>query len=137
MDYERLKNTLIRHEGLKLKPYRCSENKLTIGIGHNIGDNGITEEEAFFIFRNDIAVCEKQLRKFPWFGNLSDVRQEVLVNLCFNIGYPSFLNFKRMIWNLEKEDYSGAGNEMKNSKWFNQVGVRAEQLVKAMITNSF
>jgi lysozyme len=46
MDKQRLGKQLVIHEGLRLKPYRCSSNKLTIGIGRNIEDVGITEEEA-------------------------------------------------------------------------------------------
>jgi hypothetical protein len=32
----RIKAQLIRHEGLRLKPYRCTAGKLTIGIGRNL-----------------------------------------------------------------------------------------------------
>jgi lysozyme len=137
MDRKRLIHTLIRHEALKLKPYRCSEGKLTIGVGHNLDDNGITEIEAIFILNNDLDSCEEQLRKFSWFEGLSDVRQEVIINLHFNIGHSSFLGFKKMIWALENGDYLEAGEQMKDSKWFNQVGIRAEQLVDAMQSNSF
>jgi lysozyme len=137
MNYDRLKETLIKHEGLKLKPYKCTENKLTIGVGRNIEDNGITEAEARFLLENDVKECEYNLRSFSWFDKLSDVRQEVLVNLCFNVGYPSFLEFKRMIWFLSKGDFEKASAEMKDSKWFYQVETRAEQLVKAMLINSF
>ncbi len=137
MNYKRLRETLIRHEALKLKPYRCSEGKLTIGVGHNLDANGISENAAMFILSEDIKISEKALRKFSWFEQLSDVRQEVVLNLHFNIGHSSFLTFKNMIWALECGDYLGAAVEMRDSKWFNQVGVRAEQLVSAMESNSF
>ncbi len=32
----RIKAQLVRHEGLRLKPYRCTAGKLTIGIGRNL-----------------------------------------------------------------------------------------------------
>ena len=137
MDYKRLENTLIRHEALKLKPYRCSEGFLTIGVGHNLDANGISEAAAMFIFDEDIKEHEEALRKFSWFEGLSDVRQEVLLNLHFNIGHTSFLQFRKMIWALENGDYLEAAEQMKDSKWFNQVGVRGKQLVEAMVSNSF
>lgn len=137
VDKKRLIQTLIRHEAMKLMSYRCSEGKLTIGIGRNIDDNGISEIEALFMLNNDIDSSEKQLRKFSWFEGLSDVRQEVLLNLHFNIGHTSFLTFKKMVWALENGDYLEAGEQMKDSKWFKQVGIRAEQLVDAMQSNSF
>lgn len=49
-----LKDMLIRHEGLKLKPYRDTVGKLTIGAGRNLNDLGISEREAMFLLDNDI-----------------------------------------------------------------------------------
>lgn len=137
MDYKRLESTLIRHEALKLKPYRCSEGKLTVGVGHNLDSNGISKAAAMFILDEDIKASEEALRKFSWFELLSDIRQEVVLNLHFNIGHSSFLQFKKMIWALENGDFMSAGEEMKDSKWFRQVGIRAEQLKEAMESNSF
>jgi lysozyme len=137
MGYDRLKNTLIRHEGLSLNPYICPENNLTIGVGHNLDANGISKAAAMFILTEDIAICENDLKKFSWFDGLSDVRQEVLINLCFNIGFTSFLNFKRMISALESGNFEQVSEEMKDSKWYHQVGSRAVELVEAMKTNSF
>ena len=46
-DFDReLELQLIDHEDIKLKPYRCSAGKLTIGVGRNLDDNGITRAEA-------------------------------------------------------------------------------------------
>jgi hypothetical protein len=55
VNLHRLQKQLIRHEALRLKPYRCSADKLTIGIGRNLDDVGITEEEAYFLLGNDIS----------------------------------------------------------------------------------
>lgn len=137
MNRKRLEEILTRHEGLRLKPYRCSEGKLTIGIGRNLDDNGITEDEAKYMMWNDIYESEEKLRKFSWFEGLSDIRQEIIINLHFNIGHTAFLKFKKMIWALENGDYTGAAAEMKDSKWYSQVGIRAEQLIEAMLSNSF
>ena len=45
---------LKRHEGLKVFPYHCSQNKLTIGIGRNLDDKGISKDEAYYLLYNDI-----------------------------------------------------------------------------------
>lgn len=47
---------LIRHDGLRLKPYRDTRNKLTIGVGRNLDDVGITREEALMLPNNEIAM---------------------------------------------------------------------------------
>lgn len=135
MDYNRLKKTLIKHEALILGLYTCSADKLTIGVGHNIQDNGISENAAMFILGEDIENSERELRKFDFFEKLSDVRQEVLLNLHFNIGHKKFLGFKKMIKALEQGDFDKAADEMKDSKWFYQVKRRGVELVMAMRNN--
>jgi lysozyme len=137
MDKFRLVKTLIQHEGLVLRPYQDQEGFLTIGVGHNLDANGISEKVAMFMLDEDIDEHVQALRHFAWFENLSDVRQEVIINLHFNIGHKSFLQFRKMIWNLEKGDFDQAANEMTDSKWYNQVGPRAVFLVNAMRANKF
>ena len=46
LDLDLIKERLIDFEGMVLKPYHCSENYLTIGVGRNLENNGINEEEA-------------------------------------------------------------------------------------------
>lgn len=83
---ERIKEQLVRHEGLRLKPYRCTAGKLTIGIGRNLEDCGISQAEAYVLLENDIQNCEKQLLdEIPEIYNtLDEVRKSVLLNMCFN-----------------------------------------------------
>jgi lysozyme len=130
--------TLVRHEGLKLKPYRCTANKLTIGVGRNIEDNGITEDEALYLLNNDIKRCVKELEnifgKKVWY-NLSKIRQEVLINMLFNLGKSRFTKFKKMIKAINNEDYTEASIQMEDSRWYKQVGNRAKELVSSMKSN--
>ena len=123
---------LIRHEGLKLKPYKCPAGKLTIGVGHNIEDLGITREEAIHILHNDIHRVRSELRPFPWFLQLSKPRQDAMVNMCFNLGITRFKTFKRMIAALADHNYPKAANEMISSRWADQVGPRAVDLSDIM-----
>lgn len=121
--------TLIRDEGLRLKPYKCTANKLTIGVGRNIEDRGITREEAMFLLKNDINICKNELTRSFYFYKELDVRiQEVLINMCFNIGLPRLLSFKKTLKLIEKGDYEKASIEMLDSKWARQVGDRAIRL---------
>lgn len=117
-----LKKYLIEHEGLRLKPYVDTVGKTTIGVGRNLTDNGITEDEAMLLLEHDIAGARGSLRHFGWFNDLDYVRQDVLAELVFNIGYPRFLTFKKMIAALEDGDYTLAAYELLDSKWALQVG---------------
>jgi lysozyme len=126
----KLEEMLIRHEGLKLKPYRCTAGKITIGVGRNIQDNGITEAEAKMMLRYDIEVARIPLLKFKWFINLNDARKDAIINMVFNLGLTKFLKFKDTIKFLESENYTQAAKEMRDSEWAKQVGLRAIELAK-------
>ena len=133
MDKQRLIENLKRHEGIKLKPYRDTVGKFTIGIGRNLDDVGITEAEAEFLLANDIGVAEGEARElFRRFDTYSDLRQEVLVNMMFNLGRPTLSRFNNMRAALLEDDFDRAADEMKDSRWFRQVGNRAKELVWQM-----
>lgn len=123
-------------EGLSLNPYQCSADKMTIGYGRNVEDNGITEEEAEFLLMNDIKRVQKELRtNFEWFGLISTARQGALINMCFNLGITRLLGFKKMIAALEVGDYQEAANQMLDSKWARQVHGRSGRLSDVMRNN--
>ena len=131
---ERIKEQLVRHEGLRLKPYRCTAGKLTIGIGRNLDDCGITESEAYIMLINDIMNCEKQLQaRIPdIYNQLDEVRKSVLVNMCFNLGINGLLGFKNTLAFIKVGDWERAANNMLVSRWAKQVGRRAIELSELM-----
>ena len=133
MNYEQLKKELIRDEGLRLVPYRCSAGKLTIGVGRNLDDVGITESEAMHLLVNDIMRSKNAtLTIIPDLLELSEQRQRVLVNMCFNLGPWGLRNFRKMLAAIAERDFSRAADEMLDSKWARQVGPRATRLAKMM-----
>lgn len=130
---KKLIEQLIRHEGLKLMPYRCTSGKLTIGVGRNLEDTGITKDEAMSMLLSDIYRCTRECRKsFTFFDSLTDTRQHVLVNMCFNLGIVRLRGFRRMIAALERGDYGLAAKEMLDSQWAAQVGGRSAELAGQM-----
>jgi lysozyme len=124
----KLISMLKRHEGRRLKPYLCTADKLTIGYGRNLDDNGISEDEALYLLQNDIDACYSELNVFNWFQELDQVRQEALVSMLFNLGLPRFLSFKKMIARLIDKEYSQAAEEIINSLYAKQVGDRANEI---------
>jgi len=131
---ERIKEQLVRHEGLRLKPYRCTAGKLTIGIGRNLDDCGISQTEAYGLLENDIQNCEKQLlEEIPEIYNaLDEVRKSVLLNMCFNLGIGGLLGFNNTLAFIAAGDWERAANGMLASKWAKQVGRRAIELSELM-----
>jgi lysozyme len=137
-DITALEDQLIDHEGLELKPYRCTAEKLTIGVGRNIEDRGITEDEARYLLKNDIKIVEDELlEKKPVVAGLDAVRQRVLVDMGFNLGIPTLLKFQNMWTAIEEEDFETAADEAMDSRWAKQVGRRAERLCQAMATGEW
>jgi len=130
---ETIEQMLIRHEGLRLKPYHCTSGKLTIGVGRNLDDVGIDRVEAILLLNNDIHKCEEDLdENIGWWRNLNPERQNVLIDMCFNLGINGLLKFKNTLALIECGKYKEAANAMLQSKWAFQVGNRAIELSKIM-----
>jgi lysozyme len=124
---------LMAHEGLRLKPYTDTAGKLTIGVGRNLTDAGITECEARTMLDNDINTAFKFCQsRIACFGALNDVRQNVVVEMAFNLGGPKLLQFTQMLTALERADFAEASKQMLDSAWAKEVGDRAVELAKLM-----
>ena len=119
-------------------PYRDTVGKLTIGVGRNLDDVGISELEAELMLTNDVNKCIADVKRhITVFNTLNDARQAVLVNMCFNLGISGLLKFKRFIAAVNAGEYLDAAIEMLDSKWANQVGYRATELSKQMKTGEW
>lgn len=128
-----IEKQLLKHEGLRLKPYHCPANKLTIGIGRNLEDRGITEQEAKFLLINDISSIHEKLNYIlPFYKDLDDSRQEVLINMAFNLGVAGLLKFKKTLGFIQYTLFKEASQEMLDSRWARQVGNRAIELSNLM-----
>lgn len=157
MTYDRaqLERELVRDEDERLKVYRCTAGKRSIGVGRNLDDVGIrasetaalgitlqsvlacgiTRSQCRALLANDIAGCEADLdRRLPWWRKLDGVRQRVLLNMCFNLGIVRLLGFRNTLRYVEAGNYAAAAAGMKASLWARQVGNRAVRLQAMMLT---
>lgn len=132
MNRQRLIRQLRFDEGVRSKVYRDSEGIETIGVGRNLVDRGLSDDEINYLLDNDIDLVVEEANGFAWYYDLNDVRQEVVLNMLFNLGLSRFKGFKMMIAALERHDYDDASREMLDSKWAGQVGSRALRLSEAM-----
>ncbi len=142
-----------RHEGFRNHSYRCTAGKLTIGYGYNLSANplklssleiyhaqlhGMGEVEAERLLKLMIARLTDQLEEaLPVINRLDTVRQDVLINMTYNMGLVGLLKFKKLLLALEKKDYQKASIEMLNSKWSSDVGHRAQELATQMMTGVY
>lgn len=141
---ETLRNRLILEEGKKNKLYRDTSKKtgfegrsgkVTIGVGYNIDDLGLPDDIILLLLDRSIAKAEQDLaRALPWVSSLDEARREVLVDMVFNMGIETVLEFHTTLFLIQTHDFEGAASRMLQSAWADQVGDRAKRLAEIMRT---
>ena len=139
MDINKLREQLKIDEGVKYEVYDDHLGYKTFGIGHLVKTTDeeygapvgtpVSEERVNSVFDEDVETYVNESKKV--FGNLEDMPQEaqqVIVNMCFNMGAPRLSQFKKFIKAIQDEDWATASVEMLDSRWANQVGSRADRL---------
>lgn len=119
---------LRRHEGVEKHVYKCSAGFETIGVGRNVSKSGLglSPDEIDYLLQNDINRCVRELAyALDWFSSLDGVRQDAMVNLCFNLGLSRLMQFKLALDAMERGEYHRAAAEFLDSRWAKQVGNRA------------
>lgn len=141
MDKQKLIESLTKHEGLRTLPYEDSVGVLTIGVGHNLEDRPLTNRAVQTILEDDIDEAVYELNRIKGYldfeKTLSDVRENVLIEMIFNLGSPRLSKFVKFWAALKDADYETASIEMLDSKWARQVGQRAKTLAEQMRTGEF
>lgn len=129
-----LRQQIKSDEGLRLKPYKCSSGKLTIGYGYNL-ENGIPQHFADMLFDLSLQTATRDAVSIISDCNIRPSWQlrDILIQMCFQLGKTGVLKFKKMLTALEKGDYKTASKEMLNSDWHKQTPARCERLANAMV----
>tara|TARA_A100001388_G_scaffold182614_1_gene136867 strand:- start:588 stop:1004 length:417 start_codon:yes stop_codon:yes gene_type:complete len=133
MDKQKLIEQLRLHEGVEHKPYTDTVGKLTIGVGRNLDDRGLSDDEIDYILANDIKIVENELDVWwkDW-RTMDETRQRVVADMLFNMGRPTLAKFKNFLSALQEQDYERASVEMMDSNWARQVKGRADTLARMM-----
>lgn len=106
------------------------EEKETYPIGTEISDE---IANAWFAEDMDEAVGGVDRMLEARRVDLPDAAYDVLVNMTFNLGRKGVEDFTKMWDALEIGDYETAAAEMRDSKWFDDVGNRAVRLINRML----
>jgi lysozyme len=112
----------------------------TVGVGRNIDEDGglgLSIDEIEFLLENDIRRCKQELITLPWFSQIDSVRQDALINMCFNLGMTRLLGFKNALTAMSVGDYDTAADEFMDSRWAKQVGYRAEEVCTMIRTGNY
>lgn len=134
---EKLAERIKKEEGLKLKPYRCTSGKLTIGYGRNLEGKGISNLEAEVMFDRDLLDAEVDAKEFcgNYWISLNEVRKAVIIEMSFVMGIVGLMKWKGLYRAIAKGDWMLAGESLRNSKWYRSEAVlRVEELIKMLET---
>jgi lysozyme len=125
--------------GFQPKPYDCGDGKVTIGIGRNLTDDGISEDEGRYLFDNDLRQVRAEIvANVPFFFQLNDARQGVLLNMCFNMGIHHLMQREKMLEAMEAGDWKAAESELRTfHNYVGQVGDRARRLAEQLTTGEW
>lgn len=134
---DRARTRCRQHEGCVLKPYRDTEGKWTVGIGHrcSASQRPITRNEAEDLFRDDwkLAMRQAQDLELQHLVGLDETRRCVVAEMCFQLGKGGTVKFRKMWAALRVGDYIRAAAEMLDSKWHGQTPARCERLADVML----
>lgn len=123
------------HEGVRSKVYKDHLGILTIAVGRNLEDRGLSDDEIDYLLANDIQIVENELDNgLSWWRDLDEVRQRALADLAFNMGLPRLHGFVKMLDGLQRRDYHAAADELLDSKYAKQVGARSERVANMIRT---
>ena len=152
---------LARDEGLRLKAYpdplsprgrelakpmidrvdgwrKLPGDPWTIGYGHTHGvheGDVWTLEQANAALKADVADVEATLdRDIAWWRQLSDLRQDVFVNLCFNLGWTTFSKFFTFLGLVDRYNYEAAAEDLLGTKAAKQLPERYGRLATQLRT---
>lgn len=129
MNYDRLKDSIEKNEGFSSRVYKDSLGIDTIGYGFAIKDLEIASDiSSILLDRKIFDLSVRCFNRFQWLCMKPAIVQEVVIEMCYQLGVRGFSNFKKTIRYLEEGDYHKASLEMLRSKWAKQTPNRAKEL---------
>lgn len=135
---KKARKMLIRDEGYKAKPYRDTVGKMTIGVGRNLDDVGVSGLTILQMLDEDIdKATEAAFRIFgeAEFCSIPEPQQLAILNMIFNLGEAGFSGFKNTIAAIKARDWQTVRSHALQSKWAKQVGKRAERIAELFLGN--
>ena len=116
-------------EGFRDRVYKCTEGVDTIGYGFAIKDLVMDEDIAEMILRRKlVALIDRVNKRFPFVEEMPEAGQDVIYEMCYQLGVSGVSKFKKTLAYLENREYRMAASEMLDSKWHRQTPNRSQRL---------
>ena len=134
--YNKLLESVKKHEGYKNHVYLDTRNKRTVGVGHlcveDFWEDGKEYEESFLmdILQKDLQGSIDGAEELCEGLKISDDAKILIIEMIFQLGKTGVSKF-RNIWKSLQQDppsYSVAATEMLDSRWAKQTPNRAKEM---------
>lgn len=143
IDMTKLRNELVRDEGVRDEVYEDSLGNRTAGIGHLL----IPSDKEY---TKPVGTPVPKTRIDSWFASditkaIADARSLVpqlethppevvraVINMAFNLGRKGLGEFRNTLKHINAREYQAAALESQNSLWADQVGARSDRIAAAL-----
>ena len=126
-----LKESIIKNEGYVGIVYKDSLGIDTIGYGFAIKDLEFDKDICDLILERKLKDLESRIKlKFGWYPFMPKTIQDVVMEMCYQLGVTGFSKFVKTITYLKDKDFKNASIEMLDSKWAKQTPNRAKKMSK-------
>lgn len=134
-DLKALTDELTLDEGKSHAPYIDTKGFVTIGIGRNLTSNGLSDTEIALLFANDVRACCTVLdTHITWWRSLPQPAQRVILNLCFNMGWPTFSQFNTFLQCMQTHQWHVAADDLTTTLWYKEVGTRGPRMCQRLMS---
>jgi len=122
-------DSIKKHEGYVGIVYKDSLGIDTIGYGFAIKDLELDSDICDIILERKLhALTDRINNKFNWYRYMPPEIQDIVVEMCYQLGVYGFSCFKKTIAYLQDKQFKNASIEMLDSRWAEQTPVRAKEL---------
>jgi lysozyme len=136
VDLDKLTTSIKAHEGFRQFPYTDTTGHMTIGYGRNLSAQGVSDDEASYLLKNNIDQAISDAQAKPWWACVSgnDARARAFIEIGFNIGFGTMDGFSKALDAAMRADWNTCAAEFLDSLWARQVGQRAITLTRMIAT---
>ena len=122
-------DSIKKHEGYVGIVYKDSLGIDTIGYGFAIKDLELDRDICDIILERKIHQLESRVvNKFEWYEDMPEEIQDVVMEMCYQLGVTGVSKFRKTISYLKKKEFKNASVEMLDSLWAKQTPNRAKEL---------
>ncbi len=125
-----------------LTAYKDTLGLWTIGYGHLLDQSKdwtgytITQSQASILLSSDLVGAYRIAACFPFYADMSNERQAVLVSMAFQLGDKP-LHWPHFMIALTDQDYTAASAAGLDSLWFKETPARAKLEMQILETGQF